>query len=1125
MRAATYFAGAVVGIALLLVSGLAIRMLMGPVVLEGLSGRVSEALAQRLGPSWKVTVGTAAIEHAGLNPALRVENVEIRNPEGVRALKAPSATVSVDPWALVLGRFVPRSISFTGLDLRLAVTADGTLAFRVGADGDMVQAPPPDRATAAQTGEVPTAAPVALTRAIARAAASAVDLLTASEGAFGGLDRASIEDARLTLLGPDGRVRYQFGEASLRFDKPKDSLRNFKFGLTGGSGRWQLQGTVAGRAGAARVASLTFSDVPVSDLLVLGAEKQAVTTDMPLSGTVRAAVSTTGQLAALDVTMSGSRAVIHTDDPDMPQFVMDEVRLATSYDPATSAILINRLYAAWDGSHVEASGRLEPAEAPVPWRLSLRSSDAFAAAPTPGDNPVKLQKVALLASGVSGGGVILEKGELTAERGSALVSGEFGTEAAGRGVRVNISGEHTDIRAAFAIWPAFAARHVRDFMTDNLRAGMVDRFSVAVDMTDTDIAEARARRPLPERAVRSEVVLSASDYRLGDKLPIIRGSATVVVTARTAKVDIHNAELVPGRGRPVAMPSASIAIADTASPMPLANATARLTGSIDAILGLGTEAGMAQVQIDPSTIRGSADLKLALTLPMAKTLQLQQVHATATGTVSGLTVERVIGKDRLEGGNFTVTLDRTAFSMEGSGQLAGLATDIDVRQPLQQGAVGEATITATLDEAARTKLGLSLGRQISGPIAAKVVAPLSRTEGRGARVDLDLTKTKLDDMLPGWSKPAGRPGRVTFQLADGPGDSHLLDDFAFDAGGVSARGSIEINRDNGLERAKLSSFKLSPADEMRVDLDRTGQTFKITVRGAVIDARPFLKQLFGPEAGARKAGRSKGGEDIELDLSSPILAGFNGESLTNATLRLTKRGPEVRQLNLAGRFGKSPVSVQLVPRDKGSGTLTVQTRDAGALLRYADLYKRMTGGALSLEVAMGDGRQSGTVAIGDFALRNEPAIRRIVSAQPGDAARIDADDVAFTGLRASFTRTAALIDLRDGIIWGPQVGIKLDGTVDFGRDRADLTGTFIPAYALNNVFSRIPLVGPILGGGSNEGVFAVSFRITGPASGPTLTVNPLTAVAPGIFRKFLEVFTPDGSIRQQLAPTQSLGDR
>jgi hypothetical protein len=71
----------------------------------------------------------------------------------------------------------------------------------------------------------------------------------------------------------------------------------------------------------------------------------------------------------------------------------------------------------------------------------------------------------------------------------------------------------------------------------------------------------------------------------------------------------------------------------------------------------------------------------------------------------------------------------------------------------------------------------------------------------------------------------------------------------------------------------------------------------------------------------------------------------------------------------------------------------------------------------------------------------------------------------------------------------------------------DITGTYIPAYALNNLFSKIPIIGLALGG-PGEGLFGVTFRIAGPIASPEVFFNPLSAVAPGIFRKIFEFQRP-----------------
>ena len=55
------------------------------------------------------------------------------------------------------------------------------------------------------------------------------------------------------------------------------------------------------------------------------------------------------------------------------------------------------------------------------------------------------------------------------------------------------------------------------------------------------------------------------------------------------------------------------------------------------------------------------------------------------------------------------------------------------------------------------------------------------------------------------------------------------------------------------------------------------------------------------------------------------------------------------------------------------------------------------------------------------------------------------------------------------------------------------------------MFAQVPLFGPLLGGSQYEGLFAVNFRLNGQASAPSLTVNPLSAVAPGFLRKLFGV--------------------
>jgi hypothetical protein len=101
------------------------------------------------------------------------------------------------------------------------------------------------------------------------------------------------------------------------------------------------------------------------------------------------------------------------------------------------------------------------------------------------------------------------------------------------------------------------------------------------------------------------------------------------------------------------------------------------------------------------------------------------------------------------------------------------------------------------------------------------------------------------------------------------------------------------------------------------------------------------------------------------------------------------------------------------------------------------------------------------------------------------------------------------------VVWGPSIGATMDGALDYFRDEVRLRGTFVPAYGLNNLFSRLPVVGMLLGGGANEGLLGITYQVVGPPRAPVLQVNPISAVAPGFLRKLFEFRGADGTEAQR----------
>jgi hypothetical protein len=181
------------------------------------------------------------------------------------------------------------------------------------------------------------------------------------------------------------------------------------------------------------------------------------------------------------------------------------------------------------------------------------------------------------------------------------------------------------------------------------------------------------------------------------------------------------------------------------------------------------------------------------------------------------------------------------------------------------------------------------------------------------------------------------------------------------------------------------------------------------------------------------------------------------------------------------------------------------------------MYPRMFGG--QMWVAMDPpspehAPQVGTLYIRNFVVRGEPGLDRVVSGVPNQ----NNTGVQFSEAHCEFTRVPGRMAVSDGVVRGPIVGATVEGQIDYVKDDMHLRGTFVPFYGLNNMFGQIPIVGLFLGAGSNEGLLGITYEAVGPPGAPRISVNPVTAIAPGLLRKFIP--SPDNMDRNFIPPSR-----
>lgn len=167
----------------------------------------------------------------------------------------------------------------------------------------------------------------------------------------------------------------------------------------------------------------------------------------------------------------------------------------------------------------------------------------------------------------------------------------------------------------------------------------------------------------------------------------------------------------------------------------------------------------------------------------------------------------------------------------------------------------------------------------------------------------------------------------------------------------------------------------------------------------------------------------------------------------------------------------------------------------------------------------------GRLQIVRFAIEQDPSLSRLISQtdrmteDPSwqAAAKRDAPNTASLGFDefyVDFRKSRGAFNISNGVLRGAAIGSTFDGLIDFTNRRINIDGTYVPLYAINNFFGRVPLLGTILGGRANEGLIGVNFGVKGSLNQPNLVINPVSAVTPGIFRLLL-----DAPSRSLPAPT------
>lgn len=1113
-RIARWFAGALATLVLCFV-GVYVAFLTGLLSVDVATPWIVSALEEKLPPGHKVTIGRTRLDYDSSGaPVLTAEKLEIRNDMNEEVVRAPAAEVGLEAGSLLMGNYRVRRITLVNAVMTIRLDENGNIRVttpKPAQQATQVAPSEPNVSARKPLEAVPPADPLVFADAahwLALLENTGIDGIALSEI---GLDRGTL----IVESDTPGRS-WKFNNINFSFRRPDAGGATFRLSSGDGTRPWEVTATVSAPVKGVRAIDLIAKRVIPNDLInAAGYGDLDIFASTPVSAAMRAQMGTDGKLVSGNLEIVVAKGEVGNARDDRGRFEIDNAHILLRFDPERGVFIIDPFRVASGANNIALAAVIEPPKGGSnSWRFAIPNGRFSLATGRENEPPLTITNLEFRGGyDLQTQRFSLDDGMLRGPTAGLALTGALTLGDEKPALQLGLAADRMPVSAFKRLWPAPVAPGARTWVLEHVESGLVDRVVIALNIPLEALAEVDP--VLPDSAIKLDVQASAMRFTPVNGLPAISDAkATISVTGQNASIRVTDGVVDLGRKRRLRIPAGTFEVREHFRNPAVGIVQMKIEGSGEAIAELLTRdvlKGEAGISLNPETTRGNVSANVRIELPLKRDLLRSEVRYSAEADVTNFAADNIVKGQRIENANGKITISATQFTAKGEGRIGGAPATFEYTKPRGK-PDAEFRVTATLDEATRSRFGIELSPWLTGPVTMRAAGTTNDRESR-LNIDSDLTAATITELVPGWNKAPGRTARAQFRLIERDGN-FKIEDAVVTGSGVNLRGTVEFDSEGSILSANFPTFQLSEGDRASLTVERDDGALRASLRGTVLDTRGMLRSLSETQTPATRKDKPR---DVDLDVRIGAATGNNGEVIRNLELRVTRRNGEIRSFALLGRVGRDSTLVgELRARDGGRQVIYLTSGDAGAIFRFADYYSKIQGGEIWIVLdtpTMSNAPQEGIVSVRNFNIVGEPALDRLQSSAPPppDSGTIQRNPrnqprgsaVPFIRMRIDFTRTPGRFVIKEGLIFGPTIGATVDGILDYASNSVQLRGTYVPAYGINNIFGQIPLVGLFLGG-PKEGLLALTFEIVGPASGPTLRINPMSMAAPGFFRKIFE---------------------
>ncbi len=670
-----------------------------------------------------------------------------------------------------------------------------------------------------------------------------------------------------------------------------------------------------------------------------------------------------------------------------------------------------------------------------------------------------------------------------------------------------------DVTDAKQIWPIVIAHGARQWVLNNVFGGTLTNSSIDFAF-QSGYFDDEYKTGIDSKLTGEEVsadfdIANARFDVIGDFPPIRDASGHIQVRGADSEIKVDSGTAYLEDGTTADLARGSLLIPVVVGKPIMADLVVDVSGEAKTIAKLANREpfhALEKAPIVADDLSGTATAHIAARFPLRRADGAAGTDWKANVEFKDLSVVKAFGGQKLTNADGTLDISKDVATLNAVGKLNGLAAEISVTEPLGlQGNGRQFSAKLKLDDKARSQLMPGMNGILVGPVSVEV----DSESGAGKVFTADLTKASLNLPWAGWSKGKGVAATATFMM-ETVEDITKITKFKLTGDTFNFTGNFEI-ADGKISVADFSNISLARGDKAAVKVVRGKSGYDVEITAKSLDLRGVLKRVTGS---FETAAAAVGGQSIQIHAGISNAIGFNDVTLQNIKADYSGIGSKILSFNATATTADgAAIAIQNSSTDSGK-TVKIQAADGGALLRFMDIYDNMRGGNIAVNLAtQGNGPLTGEIDARNFVIVGEPRLKAIVGAPANDNGRalstdfnkkIDVSKVKFQRGFAVIEKGKGYLKLGKGILRSDQVGLSYEGTLYDQNGRIDMNGTFLPAYGLNRIFGEIPIFGELLGNGRDKGLIGITFKLSGNAKSPTLSVNPISLIAPGIFRQIFE---------------------